>query len=233
MVSNDFYIAQGFVGTGPGSGAFNTSETSGVNISPGSNFIFNVSIAADALSTTGFTFVDAVMGGYGVDSFSTVSNSTFAVTLDASYVGPTPLDAAAIPDYKLQLNITSISIWAASFAPQGESRTLGWTETTAGNTQAQTQVSIETNPGPNWLTLADYVNLIWTPDGFQSNGEDQTRTFGLAQSVPTSFALEGFQVSGNIVLTYTAVPEPATTGLILVAGVAGFVLYRTRKSREA
>jgi len=231
VVSDNFYIAQGFAPTGnPNQGVFDTTETSGVNVSPGANFTLNASVIAQTLSTTGFTFVNGVMGGYSGSSFSSYSSSVFSVMLDAAYVGPTPLDAAASPDYKLQLNITSISIWAASFSPQGESSTLGWTETTAGNAQTQTQVSIETNPGPNWLYLTNYVNLAWTPGGFQSTGEDQLRTFGLAQSIPENFALEGFQVSGNIVLTYTAVPEPATTGLLLVAASLGVVVFRSRRA---
>ncbi len=229
IVSDNFSIAQGYVAPG----IFNTSETSSVNVSPGANFDLDVSVIGAALSTTGFTFINGVLGGTLGGNYSSYSSSVFSVALDASYVGPTPLDAAAIPDYKLQLNITGISIWAAGFSLQGQSSTLGWTETTVGNTQAQTQQSIETNPGPNWLTLANYVNLIWTPSGFQSAGEDQTRTFGLAQSIPDNFALDGFLVTGNIVLTYTAVPEPGSTGLVLSAAVIGFIMLHRRARLRA
>lgn len=227
ITSDSFYIAQGFAPTGvPNVGAFDTSETSAVNVSPGADFTLNASVIAQTLSTTGFTFVDAVLGGYSGSSYSSFSSSAFSVTLDAAYVGATPLDAAAIPDYKLQLNITSISIYAASFSDQGVSSALGWTETTAGNAQAQSQVSIETNPDPNWLYLSNYVNLAWAPDGFQSAGADQTRTFGLAQSIPNNFALDGFVVTGNIVLTYTAVPEPATLGLLVTSALICFLVVR-------
>jgi hypothetical protein len=232
ITSDNFSIAQGYVNSG-GSYQFDTSETSSVNVSPGINFNLNVSVIGAALSPTGFTFINGVLGSSVADYASSYSSSVFSVALNASYVGPTPLDAAVNPDYKLQLNITSISIYAASFSAQGVSSTLGWTETTVGNAQAQTQQSIVTNPGPNWLTRDNYVNLIWTPNGFQTEGDAQGRTFGLAQSIPDNFALDGFLVTGNIVLTYTAVPEPGTIGLLVSAAAIGFFVVRRRAQVRA
>lgn len=231
IISDNFSIAQGFVGVGPSIGAFNTSETSSVNVSPGANFTLNVPITAAALSTTGGTFVDGILANAGTgNNYTAYTTSAFLVTLDALYVGATPGDAAPTANYKMQLNITSIRIWAAGFAPQGDSYTLGWTETTSGNVQSQTPQSIETNPGPNWLYLANYDNVVWTPTGFQSAGFNQTRTFGLAESVANGFALDGFLVTGNIVMTYDAVPEPSTIGLIFLGiTLAGSPLLRRRR----
>ncbi len=236
IISDSFSIAQGFAQNGAlNSGLYDTSETAGVNVSPGANFTLSVSINAGTLSATGFTFVNGVLANLGGTNYSSYVDpglvGAFLVTLDADYTGPTPGDAAPIPNYKLQLNITNVSLWAAGFEAQGLSGTLGWTETTAGNAQAQTPVSIETNPGANWLTLANYNNVAWTPTGFESTGTNQARTFGQAQT-GAGFAEDGFLVTGNIVLTYDAVPEPSTAGLIFLAvGVGGFSFLRRQAVR--
>lgn len=224
-IIGNFSIAQGFTDAA----TFNTTETSSVNVLP-VNFTLSTVIVAAASSQSGFAFPngDYGIGGLGAN-WSAYTTPGFLVTLDATYVGGTPGDAAPIPNYKVQLNITSISIRAAAFAPQGDSYTLGWTETTPGNTQSQSPQSIETNPGPNWLTLANWDNLAWAPAGFQNTGLDQSRTFGLAESNLSGFALDGFLVTGNIVMTYDAVPEPSTMGLIfLAAGVVGFSSRRRK-----
>lgn len=251
ITSDTFSLAQGYVYVGAGTGGvWNTSETSSVNASPGANFTLSVPItmgfynnATGFFSTNGPTFVNGTLGVSGVqDGISKagdynagfkVGQGSFTATLNAAYTGPTPGDAAALPNYKIQINITNISIYAAGAQAQGTTGTLAWDETTALNPQSQTPQGVTVNPDPNWTYLANYHNIGWTPTGFQSTGVAQDRTFGLftgaGDSGGTDKALDGFLVTGNIVVTYDTVPEPTTVGLVLLGlTLAGFPRLRRR-----
>lgn len=221
IISDNFSIGYGWLNN-----SWNTTETASVNTGPGSNFLLNLSFATNGFSNTGPSFTNRVLGTVTSSGYVSIS-TTFSTTLTATYTGPAPLDAAALPNYRLQLNITGISLYVAPSTIQA-GQTANFRETTVGNTQAQSAQPVSATG--NFTTLASYVNLVWDPNDFQSAGQSQARTFSLETVSPTALGADGFQVFGNIVLTYDAVPEPATFGLLGAAALVGICLRRRSRT---
>lgn len=212
---------------------WNTTETASVNVSPGNLFALTVNVASGSYSTGGPTFTDAVIGTYGSSSFSG-KTSDFNVFMSAAYAGPTPTDAAATPNYQLTFVITNISVYAASNAV-GDTHTLNWREVPTSITptsQSQSPQTLEFTE--TWQNAAGYEKLAWdpsdTPIAISARGNGVTRNFVLDTEDGKVFALDGYQVTGYIQLTYDAVPEPKTYGLLGLFGSGVVFGYLRRKS---
>lgn len=206
------------LGFGKTSGSgYTTTETSGANSNVSGDFGLSVTVDGGAQDLGGPTFINRVLSD-GDNDWSG-EPSDFLATLNATFSG-TPIDAAAVPNYQIQLVITSISIYAqgAAGAPS-----MGFIETSAGHEQAQVQQAL--NGYSNMRLAGSYIPIAWNPDDYDSAGVNQTRTFGLSLPSGTAF-LDGVEVEGYITLTYDAVPEPAL--LSLGAPVALMMLRRRR-----
>jgi hypothetical protein len=176
-------------------------------------------------SFTGPVFTGRVLGNGNSAAISSWSRA-FNVTVNGSWTGTTPIDAAPIPNYQLSLNITSIRIYGN--ADLGDTGDLFFTETTPGHGSSSASASLPIT-GPQ-DSAGQYGQLTWDPADFNVAGTSSSRTFVLdfANDNPAHGRfIDGFEVFGNLVLTYDLIPEPATVTFL---GLGGLLLLRRRKA---
>lgn len=230
ITSDTFSVAMGKTSTVAN---WNTTETASVNVPPGSLFALAVNVSSGYYSTGGPTFTNAVIGTYGGSNFSG-KTSDFNVFMSAAYAGPAPVDVAAIPNYQLTFVITNISVYAASNAV-GDTHTLNWREVpTTITPTAQSQDPQTLDFTETWQNAAGYEQLSWdpsdTPIAISARGNGVTRNFVLDTEDGKVFTLDGYRVTGYIQLTYDAVPEPKTYGLLGLFGSSLLLGYLRRRS---
>lgn len=225
LTSADFSFAYGF-GRDP-EGAWGTSENTATNspVTQG-DFTLSPAPASPLWSTEGPVFTDRTLGNEnGTSQYSTwVGNSIsdhFTVPITASYTGPAPVDAAAVPNYRLLIEITSISIYGAVY-PGSSATSLEWDETTAGH--EQTSPSISPAASSAWTQASSYQQLTWNPDDFSlaiaALGDSATRTFGiLPLDANDARYLDGLEISGRVHLVYDVVPEPGALSMLALAAI--------------
>lgn len=159
----------------------------------------------------------------GNDSYGSGNVVDFAPSITGIYTG-TPGDAAANPNYQIEVVITSISVYVAPYGAGDQQ--INFNETTVGNSQSQ---SVQTVAGPagNINDGSRYSNVVWDPAEFLSalGITSQTRTFSVTNG--DTVALDGFEVEGYIRVHYEAVPEPTSMGLLAAVG-AGLLSRRRR-----
>jgi len=223
ITSGNFSLGYGYAND-----KWSTDETSSIsspnpNVYLSGNFTLgDVTFTGIKASNGGVGFADRILGHNGTNNQSGYIgvigvNELFSATITGSYTGPTPADAAANPNYQVEVNITAIKIYAAQFGASSD--TVNWTETTAGNVQSQSPQAVGT---AGVSDPANYVHIGWNPAEFLSpvGSTSQTRSFGLGSNNPENIALDGFEIFGNMVLHYDAVPEPASLGLLSLGGLA-------------
>lgn len=198
-------------GFGWNNNSWNTTETSSANTNPNASFSLNINFGSPGsitFSDTGPTFTGRILGyvSAGADYQSSYP-AGFTATLSGGYVGNIPADAAGNPNYKIEIIVDSISVHSAPSTPS-PTQTLALSETTAGHTQAQTPQYV-TSTG-NFLLLSNWKKFNWNPDDYLSTAgilrQTQSRSFTLTESVITALAIDGFEVSGRIELSYDAEP---------------------------
>jgi hypothetical protein len=212
---------------------WNDSETSGSNTSTTQGgFTFVPTVTSSLFSGTGPTFVGRVLGnGAGANEGASGDSIDWTATITASWTGGTPLDAEPDPNFRIQLNITSLRIWGhAHFAfPSGT--TMAFSETTPGNAGSSPSITLNVAPTTTALTnAANYTQLVWDAGSYQVTGTNMTRTFVITPGgAGTDRALDGFEVFGNVLLLYD-IPEPTALTLAL-AGIGLAVVRRRRGGR--
>lgn len=173
------------------------------------------------------TLTDGVDG----DISAAVSSSVvphFNIPIEASYNGAAPVDVVADdPNYRLMIEITRISIWAAAWP--GFRTSMEWDEITAGHGATSPTVAlIESNQS---ALASSYTQVAWDPADFGlplgSVNATATRTFTITpDTVGSDFRyLDGLEIEGRVHLVYNAIPEPAS---LMVLGLGGLVLMRRR-----
>lgn len=191
---------------------------------PSGPFGLVVGLSGGYYSYGGPTFVNGVLGPYAFVMSGAVSS--FYVSTSMVYTGPAPLDAAAVPNYQLTYNITSISIYAATGT--NSPVTINWNEDQK-NIHSQTAQPLSGNES-SWQNSANYTNIVWSPGSYTEGVADYNvglaRYFNLSESVFNGVVIDGFQITGYATLSYTAIPEPSTVGLIGLAGLGVFFLKR-------
>jgi hypothetical protein len=230
ITSGNFSLGYGYAND-----HWSTDETSATN-SPNPNVYLtgdftlgDVAFTGIKASNGGVGFADRVLGNNGTNNQSGYigggADAPFSATVTGSYTGPTPVDAAANPNYQVELNITAVKIYATQFGAGSD--TVNWTETTVGNLQSQSPQAVGK---AGVYDPTNYVHIVWNdPTGFlsPSGTTSQTRSFGLESNDAGNIALDGFEVFGNVVLNYDAVPEPASLGLLAMGGL--LMIRRRRK----
>jgi hypothetical protein len=155
----------------------------------------------------------------------------FSLPVTASYNGAAPVDAAPVPNYRLQIELTKVSIYAA--ATQSPNNTLAWDETTPSHAQTSPSISLNVlSSGSQLLTASNYTQLVWDPTDFDaalgSLNSSFTRTFDFLPGTGNDGKIgDGIQVEGRVHLIYDVVPEPASFAGICVA--AGAFMGRRRR----
>lgn len=175
------------------------------NVSPGSSFALSVDLEGEALSPSGPTFLNRRLenvSGTGVVARA----GKFVANISGKYTGPVPSDAANPPNFRIQVNVTSISVYAAVLG-DGSASTymLNFNEVTAGQEQSQEGQPVELR-SESFSNLSNYIHLVWAPKSWSSTvgaiDQEQGRIFDLTESEPNSIVIDGFEVNGNIVLLY-------------------------------
>jgi hypothetical protein len=192
--------------------AWNGNENAATN-SPATigDFTYSPSATSDAFSGTGPTFGGMTLANGNPGNFSGYSND-FVLNITGSYAG-TPGD-----NCKVNVEITNVSIYGVAYSGLS-SGDFQFTETTPGHAASSPAVALNTVTAGDILALggaANYNLLAWNPDDFDVDGTSFTRTFVLGGS---AFAIDGLVVEGKVNLTYDAVPEPATLGLLILGGL--------------
>ncbi len=209
-------------------GHWNTIETAGANTATTlGDFSFTPAPFGPLLSAAGVGFAGRVLGaGTAVDAAHI--SAPFFVLLTASYNGAAPGDAAAIPDYRLMIEITSLSIYGGVHPSNTGGTDMAWDELTAGH--LQTSPSISLLPVGLHTSLASYKHLVWDPADYDTSlallNDSFTRTFDIIPLGSLWFA-DGLEIEGRVHLLYNAIPEPTSLTLLGLGGL--LALRRHRK----
>lgn len=238
ITSTDFSIGYGFAA----SGTWDTSETAGSNTAISGPFTLSIAPVSNNYEGPGATFPGRVLtnGTVGVNNFSAAGNDggggahpAFRVPITANYNGAAPGDASGTPNYQIQIEITSIGIYAGvNTGAGGPAQNLSFTETTPshGDTSPATSVA---NSGAYAVGVtrpaANYTHLSWDPSDYATSlanlNDTFTRTFSTDAPSSHIIFLDGLEISGRVHLIYDAVPEPASIALL---GLGGLFIQRRR-----
>lgn len=216
---------------------WNDSETSSVNTSTSQgNFVFAPAPNGPRYRGIGPTFINRVLGNGDSESFVGAAydgQRLFSVPITANYTGAAPGDASGTPNYQLQIEITSVSIYGGS--EDAAVTTMALRETTAGHAQTQpTPVTVPVTSFGAGSSITAYAQAVWNPGDYSTSlaslNDSFTRTFGVVIVVPNGqydpHYIDGLEVTGRVHLIYDAIPEPAS--LSLLALVAPALLTRRR-----
>lgn len=223
--SDTFSLNYGFNNNGSNVGAWTSNPSSSTTSTVQGDFSFLPSFTNPKGSDYGVTFQNGVLtNGAAQYSFAGDSNG-FVMTLNGSWNGPTPVDAAADPNYRISIVIDVISIYGLANASVSPSRNLQFSETTAGHLATSPSVTVMgvTNAPTGFMSATNYTQLLWDPSDYFTDGVSGGRTF----TVTGNRVIDGFQISGRVVVSYDAVPEPSSYAM-LIAGL-GVVLFFGRR----
>jgi hypothetical protein len=208
---------------------WNTVETSSAN-SPTTQGDFTFSPVLTGGIFSGNGPIVSVPGG--VRTLATggagqnVGNSgTFGATINASWTGPTPGDAAATPNYQISLVIDSIRIYGTISTSFPTGNDLAFGETTVGHTGTSPAIILNTTTA-NYQIATNYNQLTWDPADYFDAGTTTSRSFNLVAAA--SRPVDDFEVFGHVVLSYDVIPEPGAVALVLAAGIA-LTFIRSRR----
>lgn len=232
VTSSDFSIGYGF----SESAIWSTSETADANTDITGPFSLTISPHAFNYVGSGITFPNRVPTNGGPGLLSAAANNggpggAFVISVSANYNGLAPADAAAVPNYRIEIEITSISIYAGANASL---ISLAFTETTDGHNQSQADGIALIDSGNDFSipqgNVSSYRKLTWNPDtysvGIDAANDDFSRIF--STNAPSSHVvfLDGFEIEGRVHFHYDVVPEPGS--LVAMGMVAAGLIGRRR-----
>ena len=159
----------------------------------------------------------------------------------ASYNGAAPGDATATPNYQLKIELTNLSVYGLYEQSSGGTvgPELAWEEMTAGHLATSPSVTlntVSTVAERAWVYDASkYIQLAWDPGDYSLSlgalNDSVTRSFEVNNNVVGDYRLlEGIEVSGRVVLSYNAVPEPSAV-VLLATGLIGLLCYAWKKRK--
>jgi hypothetical protein len=201
----------------------NTSTTIG-------NFTFSPSVVSTFNSNGGPSFINRSLGDGG--NFVSGNGAGFAFSVNGSWSGPTPANAAVVPNYQIAINITSLGLYVLPFTVSTNTGAsgypFGFAETTPSHNTA-TSPTITTGIARSSVGAlkTDYTHLVWTPPTYDVAGTSFSRSFGLASPHVGDLQIDGAEIDGFVTITYDQIPEPAASMLILSGGAA-LILRRSK-----
>lgn len=242
IASSDFCFAYG--ATEGAGNPWTTTENTATN-SPTTQGDFSMSAAPSSTgpwSGRGVIFTNRTMGqGDGTTGRSAWAGDFAALPITGSYNGLAPADVDPTnPDYKLNLEITGISIYGHHYTTgSSASSSMAWSEVTVSHESTMSpSVSLPTSDNTSkdrWNDPAYYAKVAWDPgDWFAplaSLNSSSVRSFDILGGGPNDYRLlDGLEISGRVILSYNAVPEPSMLAIMAVAFV-GLLAYAWRKQR--
>jgi hypothetical protein len=215
-ISNTFSLGYGYENN-----EWNDTETSGVNTGVAGDFTLSaLPTVVSPFTDNATTFSNRVLANGGNGSWNAQA-ITFTVDLVGSYTGVQPAGTTT-------LVIDSISMWVENHtAFTGAADEIRWSETTVGNTGTSPFINLGTASAGN--AASTYQQLSWNPGETAVAGTSSTRTFefDLSGTDFTNAMVDGFEVTGHLEFTPVSVPEPSTTALLGLGGLA-LILRRRR-----
>jgi hypothetical protein len=215
IISNTFSLGYGYASAA----GWDDSETSGSNTGVTGDFTLSaLPTVVSAFSDTGVLFSNRLLANGGGGTWNAQAN-TFTVDLVGSYTGVQPAGTTT-------LVIDSISMWVDNHTLfTGAADEIRWSETTVGNTGTSPFINLGTASAGN--VASTYQQLSWNPGETAVTGTSSTRIFefDLSGNDFTNAMIDGFEVTGH--LEFTPVPEPSTTALLGLGGLA-LILRRRR-----
>jgi hypothetical protein len=218
LTSGDFSIGLGFTANEV---TWNDIETAGANTPTTiGDFTFTPAVVSSNNSSGGVNFINRVLGGGPSDR--SANGDGFLATVVGTYTGPTPADAAPVPNYRVTLDIDEISLYVAVY--DAAASPFHFQETTAANPGVSPDLTDDFVGGNNANTPSTYTKAVWNPGDFQEIGTTSTRTFKFpdAEAATANLQIDGFEILGNVILEYDSVviPEPASILLLAAIGAA-------------
>jgi hypothetical protein len=208
---------------------WNTSETAAFNTpTVQGNFTFTPTVTGGGFDGTGPVFTGRVLGNGGGDFIATSiaypGQAGLLASIAAAYTGPLPIDAAPVPNYQIQLNISKVSIYGADYTGFGVP-SLAFTELTPGHVSNSPAIAL---PSSSPIQFANQmVQLVWDPADYAENGFTFTRSFGLL--AVNESPVDGFEVFGTVTLLYENIPAPEPSSIVLLGlGTVVLSLHRRR-----
>lgn len=250
IISSDFSFGFGATDSARANSAWSTIETSSVNTATTlGDFSFSVALpTSNRFSGSGLQFINRVITD-GDPAAATTAGQTGAdpsygfpngltVPITASYNGAAPADSTP-GTFKMMVEITSLSVYGGWHSASSTPATMAWEDVTSGHPQTSSAVALPFPPGAtsggDAKTLANYAQLDWDPDDFEtplaSLNDSFTRTFGIVGRLASGDLrlADGIEVEGRVHLIYDkAVPEPASVALL---SLGGLMMIRRQRRR--
>jgi hypothetical protein len=233
LSSAPFSLGYGF--SGDPASTWNVSETASVNTpTTQGNFTFVPAPVGDRFSGDGPTFINRVLGdghlgtGVNVSGFIT---SAFALPVTARYTGPAPTNALPTPNYRLQIDITQVSVYAGEHPSSSVDIPFQWNETTATHTQSSPQTTLIVSKDYN--EHKGYQQVVWNPDDYavplSGLNDSFTRTFDITamDNIGDLRYMDGLEIEGTVSLIYDGVGIPGDYNNNGVVDGADYVLWRS------
>jgi hypothetical protein len=207
LTSSNFSFGFGFTDDPFG---WTTAETDSTNTpTTQGDFSFEHTVTGSNNSSGGCTFVNRVLTDQlPGENGRSANGEGFLATFVGTYNGPTPADALPEPNFRLTLNITNISMYVCAY--DNTANPMAFAETTPDHAAASPGVNDPVPPN-NATVVSNYSHLVWDPADFSVTGTTSTRLFTITAPTLVNVQMDGFEVLGNVQLTYDAVAPAAST----------------------
>lgn len=211
----------------PDTGTVGVDDANGTAIAVSTDFNLTPTVLGESFSASGATFPGRVLTSAGSDRAGYSIN--FEAILAAAYTGTLPGGATNV---MTTLNVTDISIYVSRFN-SGVTDSFQILElATASGSTPLTGIPNAGGSTGQLSNTPNYSQAVWNPAELAAIGTSASRTFrvtGFGDNAATAlYAIEGFEVEGNIAVTFDIIPEPSSLTM-LICGAAAILRNRRRK----
>jgi hypothetical protein len=219
IISNSLPFSFGYGANSKGAVCFTTAEivTGGVNTPTNQGaFRFVPTVSGTYFSSAGPRFPDRVfINGDGNFQKVAAQSANFGLSITGTYTGAVPVGYTA----STKLNITELRVRGISDSSFGAS-TAKWTETTPGQGQSSTNVSLylALNSNSEYINTNNYRMVSWNPsDVYTPNTNSQTRSFVVTATTvggQNNVGLDALEIFGTVDVTMELPPPKGTVVVI-------------------